>query len=401
MNVIIVNDFDYIQGGASKVAIETANLLYEKKVNTYFFSAVHSNESKIKSNVINLNQKEMIKDPNKIRGIFNNLFNVRALIEFNHLLEQFDPLDTIIHVHGWTKALSSSIFYIAFKKNFKVVITAHDYFIPCPNGGLFNYQTNNSCNLKPLSKKCLICNCDSRNMFFKIFRIIRHVIQNKIIKLPNKLQYIITISQFSENIIKEYLNSDFIYRIYNPTSITIKHPIIELKPNKPFIYVGRLSKEKGIYELLEAISTTKHELLVVGDGPEKEQLVACYSDYKNIHFTGWKSQEEVIKLMRQAKALILPSLWYEGAPLVLFEAMSIGLPCLVSNKCSAIDFIINNKDGKWFNPNNKHSIINALNISINDLKTFSVHSYKKYWENPFTEERYINSLIEIYSKILK
>lgn len=166
MNVIIVNDFDYIQGGASKVAIETANLLYEKKVNTYFFSAVHSNESKIKSNVINLNQKEMIKDPNKIRGIFNNLFNVRALIEFNHLLEQFDPLDTIIHVHGWTKALSSSIFYIAFKKNFKVVITAHDYFIPCPNGGFFNYQTNNSCNLKPLSKKCLICNCDSRNMFF-------------------------------------------------------------------------------------------------------------------------------------------------------------------------------------------------------------------------------------------
>ena len=70
-----MNDFDYIQGGASKVAIETANLLYEKKVNTYFFSAVHSNESKIKSNVINLNQKEMIKDPNKIRGIFNNLFN--------------------------------------------------------------------------------------------------------------------------------------------------------------------------------------------------------------------------------------------------------------------------------------------------------------------------------------
>ena len=66
-------------------------------------------------------------------------------------------------VAGWTKALSSSVFDVAFKMNFKVVLTLHDYFTACPNGGYFDYKENKICKRKPLSWKCIKCNCDSNS----------------------------------------------------------------------------------------------------------------------------------------------------------------------------------------------------------------------------------------------
>ena len=145
------------------------------------------------------------------------------------MLKTLDKEETIIHIHGWTKALSSSVFDIAFKMKFKIVLTLHDYFTACPNGGYFNYKENEICNLKPLSWKCIKCNCDSRNYGFKMYRIIRQFIQNKIVKLNDKLEYAISISEFSEKILKSTLGKNTkIIRVYNP--IDIKENIEKVDP---------------------------------------------------------------------------------------------------------------------------------------------------------------------------
>ena len=132
-NVVIINDFNYVQGGASKVAIDTANLLVEQflDLNVYFFSAVMSDKYQLDKKVINicLNQNEAIKDKKKIRGFINGIYNFKARKELKKLLVTLNKNNTVIHIHGWTKALSSSIFDIAFKLKFKVVLTLHDYFI--------------------------------------------------------------------------------------------------------------------------------------------------------------------------------------------------------------------------------------------------------------------------------
>ena len=114
-NVIIVNDFNYIQGGASKVAIDTARLLKNSGLNVYFFSAVNKKEDEIEGiNYISTNQQEALKEKNKIKGIINGVYNFKAKKDFKKLLENFNREDTVIHIHGWTKALSSSVFDVAF-----------------------------------------------------------------------------------------------------------------------------------------------------------------------------------------------------------------------------------------------------------------------------------------------
>ena len=385
--IIIVNDFNYVQGGASKVAIQTAKIL---KNNTdyriIFFSAVNKPEENIDGiEYISTNQNEALNEKNKLKGIINGIYNFKAKNVFKNLLLTLDRKNTIIHVHGWTKALSSSIFDIAFKMKFKVVLTLHDYFTACPNGGYFNYKKNEICHLKPLSWKCVMCNCDSRNYAFKIYRVIRQFVQNKIVKLNDKLEYVISISDFSEKILKNTLNNNVkIYRVYNPIDYSKNPSRVNYKNNNYFLYVGRISKEKGVDTFCEAIRLSGLEGVVVGDGSELQRLKEEYKN-TNIDFVGWKSSEEVKSYMKGAKALVIPSKWYEVAPLTPLEAMQLGIPVFTSDCNATIDYI-DKSNGMIFK--NASELAEMMKSNFN----FNVKLDEKY-----SNDNYYDTLIKVYN----
>ena len=399
-NIIIVNDFNYIQGGASKVAIETAKRLSKQQIgNIYFFSAVYQEEAVSEGiTYITTNQKEALKDENRIRGFFNGIYNIKAKREFGKLLDSLNKEETIIHVHGWTKALSSSVFHIAFKKGFKVVLTMHDYFTACPNGGYFNYKINKVCDYKPMSKACISCNCDSRSYVFKLYRILRQVVQNKIVRVNENLKYAISISDFSERVLKKTLNQNTqVIRVYNPIDTGKKETRSKVEQNQTYLYVGRISKEKGVDIFCQAVEQLGLKGIVVGDGEQKDTL---QEQFKQIEFVGWKDKQEVKQYMKEAKMLLFPSRWYEAAPLTILEAMSIGLPCIVSEKCAGIDFIQDKIDGLVFNgdvEDLKSKIVN----SQKETELLSQEAYKHYWQNYDNKEVYEEKILKAYQIIMK
>lgn len=398
--VIIVNDFNYIQGGASKIAIDTARILKDENIRVIFFSAVNKNDEKIEGiEYISTYQNEALKERNRLKGIFNGIYNLKAKRKFENLLKTLDKKTTVIHVHGWTKALSSSIFDVAFKMNFKVVVTLHDYFTACPNGGYFNYKKNKICFLEPLSCKCIKCNCDSRNYFFKLYRIIRQFVQNKVVKLNDKLENVITISGFSENILKKTLRKNVnIARIYNPIDIEKNIEKANPEKNEYYLYVGRISKEKGVDLFCKALTELKVRGIVVGDGEEKEKLK---KEYPNIEFTGWKNKNEVKKYMNGAKTLIFPSRWYEGAPLTVLEAMAMGVPCIVSNCSSAIDYISEEmREKQIFDIYNIESLKEKILEGKNDIAETSTKMYNYFWKKLYKNDIYFLNTMETYEKML-
>ncbi len=374
--IVIINDFNYVQGGASKVAIDTAKLLKEKNFNVYFFSAVNKKEDEIEGiKYISTNQHEALKEKNKLKGAFNGIYNLKAKKELKRLLKTLDRETTIIHVHGWTKALSSSIFDIAFKMKFKVVLTLHDYFTACPNGGYFNYPKNKICHLKPLSWKCIKCNCDSRNYGFKLYRVLRQFVQNKIVKLNEKLENAISISDFSQKILKQTLGKNTkITKIYNPIDIDETMEKIDLSKNEYYLYVGRISKEKGVDLFCQAITDLNYKGIVVGDGDEKEKLE---KQFPNIKFVGWKDKDEVKEYMKGAKALIFPSRWYETAGLTILEAQSLGIPTIVSRNCAGSEFV--KKENTFENLEElKQQVRNKkLEKQVVNMKKFKISNYRE------------------------
>lgn len=392
-NIIIVNDFDYIQGGASKVAIDTANLLVNSsdEIKVYFFSASHGVSSNLDKKVVSIctNQGEALKSKNRIKGFINGIYNFKAKRELKKLLKSLNKDETIIHVHGWTKCLSSSVFDVAFKLNYKLVLTMHDYFTACPNGGYFNYKENKICKLNPLSFKCIKCNCDSRNYLFKMYRIIRQFVQNKIVKLNDKLTDVISISNFSEKILKQTLNPKIkIHRVYNPINFDNNIEKVDFSKNEYFLYVGRISKEKGVDIFCKAITETNMKGIVVGDGDEKEKLEKKYS---NIKFVGWKNSLEVKEYMKKAKALIFPSRWYETAGLTVLEAQALGLFTIVNENTAASEFLFNDISGTKYigfeDLKQKIMLVEKNNVSFK--LNMDIYSY----------ENYIYTLLKVYDKL--
>jgi len=394
-NVVIVNDFNYIQGGASKVSIDTAKLLMKEGYKVYFFSAVNDKEQDIEGiEYITTNQCEALKDKNRARGIINGIYNIKAKNEFKKLLEKLDKNKTIIHIHGWTKALSCSVFSIAHEMEFKIVLTLHDYFSSCPNGAFYNYKTDKICDLRGNSFKCACTDCDSRNYLFKVYRVVRQFVQNEIVELKEKVQCAIGISDLNIEILKEQFPEKFsIHKVSNPIDIGKAQKIENIEQNEYYLYVGRVSKEKGVKIFCDIITQLNFKGIVLGDGSELEKLK---EQYPNISFEGWKNTEEVKEYITKSRGLIFPSLWYEGAPLTPLEFMSQGIPCAISDKCAGREYI-NGENGVIINPYDIEDAKDKILYMDKNLKNMSEKSYEYFKQ--ISDRSYVKELIKVYNSM--
>ncbi|HFE9702434.1 TPA: glycosyltransferase family 4 protein [Clostridium perfringens] len=399
-NIVIINDFSYINGGAAKVAISSAVGLKKKGYNVIYYTSVGNIDTDLIDSgvkVITLNGEDILNG-NFIESIFSGIWNKKAYKNLKDILAKLSPKDTIIHIHGWTKAMSSSVIKACIDSNFKFIFTAHDYFSICPNGGLYNYQKNNICNIRPLSLKCLFTNCDSRRYSHKLWRYCRGIVQNKYMK---ECKNMIALSNNNGEVIKRIIKDINVFYINNPIDVN-KQDRVKVELNKRIAFIGRLSKEKGVDLLVEATKDYDYdyEVEIIGDGVLRENI-------KNINpkvnITGWLNSDELLEKLKSIRALVLPSRWYEGMPNVVLEAMSMGIPVITSDICNAKEIIKEGKNGFIFKNNSVKSLSNELN-KINDdnrIKDISKYAYNLYWSNSYSLEKHIKSLEAVYEEILE
>ncbi|MEE9443812.1 MAG: glycosyltransferase family 4 protein [candidate division Zixibacteria bacterium] len=401
-SVIIVNDFAHINGGAALVALSSARALASRGYKVVLLAAVKPIDPDLAASdveVVCTGQKEILTDPNRFRAARQGLWNRRAARKMKELLNHYEPQKTIVHVHGWTKSLSSSVIRAAIKKNYPIVISLHDYFTVCPNGGFFNYPKNEICNLKAMSPSCVFSNCDKYGYAQKLYRVIRQMIQKRLGLTPNAIKHFISISDFSKDILNNYLPSDAqIMSVPNPIFIERQDCAVPGN-NDYFVIVGRLSPEKGLFLAAEAAREAHVNLKFVGDGELKENLAKSYPEFE---ITGWLDREAVVECVKSARALILPSLWYETQGLVVAEAAALGIPAIVPDTCAACDMIINGETGHWFTGGNSHDLADKIALLKNSemLNRIGRNAYDNFWSNPPTLDNHIEHLIKAYHKIL-
>lgn len=384
------------------MAFQSAQGLCEEGINTILFSAVSSPAGLNKDNkfkVISTEQQDILNDPSRFRAIHQGLWNFKAKRQFETILSGLDPGSTIIHIHSWTKALSSSIVRAAIKNNFNVVFTLHDYFSACPNGGFYNYQKNEICQLRALSLNCILENCDKENYLNKIWRVTRNFIQKEFGHIPRGIQHFITINDFSRNILSPYLpQNKNLYHLDNPINIDNNIPV-DIRKNKNFLFIGRLSVEKGADIFAKAASLAQVKAHFIGDGPCRPEL---QKEFPKFQFIGWQSHNEVQRQLKNARALVFPSRWYETQGLVVYEAAALGIPSIVADVSAPKNFIDHGENGLLF----KTGDINDLNIKIGKMNNDSIaanfgkKAYEKFWQNPPTLRSHIKNLLKIYGEIL-
>ena len=404
MRVIILNDFAYVNGGASQIAIYTAKKMAEEGIDTCLFTGEGPIDKDIKNKknlkIICLNQYDILTDPNRLRAIIQGIWNYKAKKVFKDLLlSEYDKNDTVIHVHTCQKVLSSSCIKIAKKLGYKIIYHMHDYGIACPNLGFYNYKKRCICEKKAMSIACLKENCDSRKYFHKLWRVCRHYVQENIVSMSKNIDCFIAVSDFSLNILKEYLPTNKKIKVL-PNPIDIKYnKKIDVVKNKKIIYIGRLSPEKNPVLLAKCAKDLKISVIFIGDGICKKEIKKINP---NAEVTGWISKNEMEKYLIEARALVMTSLWYETQGLVALEAAAYGIPVIAPNTCAITDFIEDNKNGLIFKSNNEFSLRNKI-VEILDNKRaqkLSNNSYNYYLKYSEISKCYIANLLELYSSII-
>jgi glycosyltransferase involved in cell wall biosynthesis len=215
--------------------------------------------------------------------------------------------------------------------------------------------------------------------------------------MKEAIRHVILISPLQEEAAGRYFPASTVFhRVDNPIAV----PDLGRKPDGPpgdFLFVGRLSPEKGAAIFAEAARIAGVRPVFVGDGPSADELQARYPDAA---FLGWESPREALGLMRSARALVFPSVWYEGQPLTVYEALALGTPVIVSDACAGREAIVDGENGLWFRSGDAASLADRLS-ELSDhavADRMSGAAYARYWAAPLTMDRHLDCLLDIYGR---
>lgn len=340
----------------------------------------------------------------KIVASFSYIFNIFIIYNFKKKINQFNP--DIVHIHNLFPLISPSIFYFS---NYKIpyIITLHNYRLFCPNA--LPYRSGNICTLcidknsilPSLKYKCY------RNNFFATLPIALNVFlyNNLLSTWKKKISCFLVFSEYQKSLLnKTGINNNKIIiktNFINPQFDKISWS----KRENYLLYVGRLTKEKGIISLIEAWKiwgANAPELRIIGDGALLELIKNKYSNL-NIKLLGNLNELMVQTQISKAKLLIIPSECIEGCPLTLIEAFSYATPVAVSD-LGPLPFFVNDGDnGVIFTHKNPSSIFHVISNLITDEKSlmkYSDNSYNSYKDKFTYNQNYLN-LINTYKKALK
>jgi glycosyltransferase involved in cell wall biosynthesis len=419
LKILILSDYGYVEGGTGKVAISSAIKLAEIGHEVVFFSAVGPvSEDLLKSkvkNVICIGQKDILFNPNKIDAILSGTYNWRAINGLKKLFKEWVP--DVAHIHGITKALSWAAINIIYKQKIPIVFTLHDYGLLCPNLGAHNFKTDKSCDFyKPGCEiKCLMTNCDKRSYLHKLWRWIRFYFSMHILKANKKISGYVAVSSFMENFFKEYIpRGRHTKVIYSPVDMTYfggGYNLDEKYKGIPtFLFLGRLSYEKGLDLALEAINGLNARLLIVGDGAlkeyciEKARGIGTLNGIDKVEFLGWQKEEQIVYEMNRCWAILLPSRVKESGGLVILEAAKYSLPAIVSESGAFTGFVNDKKDGYYFKPCTLISLMKSMYKVISDpqrTKIMGENARKKFLDISVSVEKHTTELEKFYYEVIK
>lgn len=278
-------------------------------------------------------------------------------------IEAFQP--DVIHLHNLHYAIGPYLIRRINKLGIPLVMTLHNYRLICPsatlfhNGRLFTESIHQSFPWKAVRLKVL------DNSFLKTFYTAFTYYFHRKIGTFNLVDRYVVLSEFA----KQTLLS---------SKLGVSEERFAVKPNfvpepkahalataKSFIYIGRLSEEKGIIPLLKSFEGTDFRLEVFGTGPQQAAAEALANSNPNIVYYGYREHAELLSHLHAAEALIVPSICYEGMPMTILDAYALGVPVIASNIGILAEMVVPLYTGYLYNPFEKADLLEKVSLWLN------------------------------------
>ena len=378
-NILIVHNYYQIPGGEDTVVANEKKMLEEHGHKVILYSR---------------NNAEL-KLMTKFKKLFlpiTTVFNPRTYKEIKRLIKSENI--EIVHVHNTLNLISPAVYYAARTMKVPVVQTIHNFRLLCP-GATF-YRDGHIC--EDCVKHGLICAVKHscyRGSKVQTLACVISIWFHRMTGIYGKINYI-CLTEFNKNKLLEL-------KQIKPETVSVKPNFVDSKcgfipegdRKDQFVFVGRLDKLKGVDILFEAwknMGDTAPKLIVCGTGPMEDWCNAFIRENPvNIEMRGFVPNEEALKIIAASKALVLPTQWYEGFPMTVVEAYSVGTPVLCTDLGNCGYIVNDGVTGRKFKENGIIDAVKGFNGMIDT-------TYKEYQEK-YTKKANYSFLLQIYNEL--
>ena len=365
MKVLLVNKFYYPRGGDCIVVLNTEALLRDSGIETEVFAMQYP------ENLPARYQDRFASEVSFGGGLGNQLNALKRTLGmgdvrrcFEAVLDDFSP--DVVHLHNIHSYLSPVVGKLAHRRGIRVVWTLHDYKLLCPR-----YD----CLLE--GKPCELCFTGAK----------RNVLTHHCMKgsLPASAVARMEAMKWNRSVLEkntdafvcpsEFMAAKMRQGGFDPAKIKVLNNFLDPvklqryqacgdQPREDYYcYVGRLSQEKGVADLLAAASRLPYRLKVAGSGPLESSLRDKYAASPNIEFLGQLDANQVAELLARARFSVVPSQWYENNPLSVVESLCAGTP-VAGSQMGGIPELIDSDNGIVFEPFSQTALSTALDTAM-------------------------------------
>ncbi|MFN3213544.1 MAG: glycosyltransferase family 4 protein [Henriciella sp.] len=346
--IVVLHDTLDAIGGATSLARLSAIRYRAMGYDVVFITGVPDDGSLSEYGIetIGLGQAMLRQQP-RFEAITSGLYNSHAAKRVSQWIKRNDTDSTAYHLHNWAQILSPGIFSALSPVANRTVVSCHDLFNACPNGGLLHFPTGAPCSLKPMSKECWLSQCDRRGTVHKYWRMLRQVNLNRLARFDESEMTFVSLHEGMTDLLRSVgFNPPLLTSVPNPAS-AYTNGRVPCEQNKPFLFVGRLSAEKGADIALKEAHQAGVPMMIIGEGDLEDELKAKYPEAE---FAGFCDHAAIEKYAQKARGIIVPSRVREPFGLVVAEAALSGIPVLIS-KQSMLSGEINSREmGSVFDP---------------------------------------------------
>ncbi len=400
MKILMVNKFLYPRGGSESYMLKLSEELKSRGHEVEYFGMY--DEKNTVGNSLDLYTTNMdfhSKGVSRFFYPFKIIYSMEAYKKIGKVLDDFKP--DIVHMNNINFQLTPSIIYSVKKRNIPLVQTVHDYQMICPNHLLYSFNEAKPCDrcINGSKWNCLKYNCIHNSKIKSLLGVIEAKLYSSL-KTYKKVDLYICPSKFLEN---KLLNASSIYsgKTFTIHNFIEKNNIIEKtdSQNSYIVFVGRLSKEKGV-ELLANTAKLLPDVnfVVCGNGPDNEYL----KNIPNVTLKGFVAGKELADLVANAKILIAPSVCYENNPLSILESHSMGVPVVTMNYGGMAELVEDGKTGVLASSTTPESLAEAVKKCLGNTKYYETlkTNCEKISENIMDVTEYCNILIEQYNNLI-
>lgn len=387
-NILQVHNYYQIPGGEDTVVANEKKLLEDHGHTVIQYSR---NNSEL---------KEMGK-ARKLLLPFTTIFNPRTYREVKRIIKE-EHID-IVHVHNTLNLISPAVYYAALKCKVPVVQTIHNFRLLCP-GAAF-YRDGHICeDCVKHGLMCAIKHSCYRGSKAQTLICVANTWIHRNTGVYGKINYICLTEFNKEKLLQlKQIKAERVF--VKPNFVdSCDAPVVPYRRRtNQFIFAGRLDKLKGIDILLEAwklMGADAPILLVCGTGPMENWCREYIREngLNSVEMKGFVPNTEAKKLIANSEVLILPTQWYEGLPMTILEAYSVGTPVITSDLGNTGAVVINGVTGYKFKADSAEELKGVVKkIEVTEEIGWESNVLNEY-KNRYSPERNYEMLSSVYMK---